>query len=254
MKKNILLIVIFLIIISCQNNKCNNTKMFPIENNYHESTELLKNTVSWNSEEGQKRLFNSEYKQSFFELASYYSPQQHAMECGIASARIVINALYKNASLQTPYHHSRSFGSDSRNFYLDYNLFTDEDIAIDAERKRIRGEGPKCDADIGIDIWNYPAFFKDKNLNAEYFNIENSLINKTIFIKTAKKILSTKNAFIVGFFNEHISPIVAYEQKSNSVLILDVEQHNTGWYWIDIDYLIKNILITKYHGYVTVSY
>jgi len=53
--------------------------------------------VSWNSEEGKKRLFRSQYNSDFFQLAHHYQPQANPLYCGIASSVIVLNAIRTTA-------------------------------------------------------------------------------------------------------------------------------------------------------------
>jgi hypothetical protein len=87
---------------------------------------------------------------------------------------------------------------------------------------------------------------------------EDEIIN---FRKLLKKILSDKNKFLVANFdgkilgaktNGHISPIVAYNQDSDEILILDVALHKNQWYWVNISDLLK-AMNTKdgenYRGY-----
>ena len=63
------------------------------------------------------------------------------------------------------------------------------------------------------------------------------------FREIAKKILNDKNNFLVANFDGkifgnktggHISPIVAYDEKSDSLLVLDVALHKNPWYWVDL--------------------
>jgi hypothetical protein len=36
----------------------------------------------------------------------------------------------------------------------------------------------------------------------------------------------------------HISPIVAYDEKSDSLLVLDVALHKNPWYWVDLKEMV----------------
>jgi hypothetical protein len=37
----------------------------------------------------------------------------------------------------------------------------------------------------------------------------------------------------------HISPLVAFDKETDSVLMLDVAGHKNGWYWVNLEDLIK---------------
>ncbi len=216
-------------------------------------------SVSWKSTEGVKRFENAKYKGDFFRLASYYSPQRHAMECGLASARIVINYIYKTDKKPTPHHENLSLCDNKRGLDLQYDIFTEDDlVAVKIEKgfpsvADIRGNGKMGHGYIGIDIWDYPRLFHAHGLKAEYFNITNAKSDKANFVKMLKNILQDDGKFIIGFFKNHISPVVALDEKSNSVLILDVEQHATDWYWVDLEFLLQNMSTSKGHGYVIIS-
>ena len=63
-----------------------------------------------------------------------------------------------------------------------------------------------------------------------------------------KKILIDKNNFLIANFDGkvfgnktggHISPIVAYDENSDSLLVLDVALHKNPWYWVDLTEMVK---------------
>ena len=84
------------------------------------------------------------------------------------------------------------------------------------------------------------------------------------FKEMLKNILSEDKKFLLANFDGtvlglktvgHISPIVAFDAKSDSVLILDVAGHKNGWYFISVVDLLK-AMNTKdgehYRGYLVV--
>jgi len=58
--------------------------------------------IAFNSIEGQKYFCESNYKTAFFDLAPNYSPQQHMTTCGVASAVIILNTIYRKNSKKCP--------------------------------------------------------------------------------------------------------------------------------------------------------
>jgi hypothetical protein len=85
------------------------------------------------------------------------------------------------------------------------------------------------------------------------------------FRNLIKRVMADEKYYIVTNFygkslglktSGHISPIVAYDQSSDSVLILDVAGHKNPWYWVKIDHLY-NAMNTKdgdmTRGYLIIS-
>lgn len=214
--------------------------------------------VNLNSKEGIRRFERSKYRGDFFSLISYYSPQQHATECGLASARIVLNKLYRVNSIETPLIGERSFSSKKRDIDYQYHLITEENILDKVNdfptRADIRGAGVKKDDYIGIDVFDMPKLFRSHGFFSEYYSFKknpNDFDIKTLISKL-KMILNNEHIFIIGFFNKHISPIVAYDQVSNSVLILDVEQHNSEFHWVSLKKMVQDMSTLECYGYVLI--
>jgi len=235
----------------CRNDKSSFTSNAIIDKEY------FKHSILLDSKEGKRRFEQSQYKDDFFRLASFYSPQQHSLECGIATARIILNALYNNINKEKPYHEDRSFFSKKRNIALPYNLITDDDVlrGQNFSRDDVRGNGKNCDKNIGIDIQQYPDIFKSHGMYAKYYTMYNNSIqnSKRQLINAIKASSLNSGYFVIGFFSYHISPIVAYDDKSDSILIMDVEQHMKKWHWIDVDFVIKSMTGEKFHGFVVAS-
>ena len=102
------------------------------------------------------------------------------------------------------------------------------------------------------------------NLNITKIHVSNnSQINE--LRKRLMNILQDQDSFIVANFdgkilnktsNGHFSPIVAYDQESDEVLILDSALHKNKWFWISLKNLVK-AMNTKdgddYRGYLIIS-
>ncbi len=85
------------------------------------------------------------------------------------------------------------------------------------------------------------------------------------FRLTLKKVLNDKTRFLLANFNGeilkqkysgHFSPLVAYDEESDSVLILDVALHKNQWFWTPISDLISAMNTednNTYRGYLLVE-
>lgn len=262
----ILLVIIFFSFGHTINAKsfCKTTTLNPIPNNvkYNYPEDIgYKNSdiVFWSSKEGLKRFKNS-YNSHFFKLAHHYNPQNYSVSCGIASAVIIINAIYRELGVKMPYHHKKSVGSDKRKLYFGYEKFTEDDFfneEVDKIRSKedILGQNNDCKFDFGINgVKQYSEMLNShKNINSKPFVIDESYDIKK-FRQDIKKILSSKNNYIIVMHSGHVSPIVAFDEQTDSLLLLDVAAHLNEWFWIDLKALHKNLLESpKYHGYVIVS-
>ena len=54
----------------------------------------------------------------------------------------------------------------------------------------------------------------------------------------------------------HVSPLVAYNQEHDSVLMMDVAGHKNGWYWVKINDLLRAVNSKdgdNYRGYLVIK-
>ncbi len=85
------------------------------------------------------------------------------------------------------------------------------------------------------------------------------------FRQFVKESTADKKSFIALNFNGkilglktggHISPIAAYDEESDSILVLDVALHKNMWYWVDVE-SIYEAMNTKdgntYRGYLIIK-
>ena len=94
---------------------------------------------------------------------------------------------------------------------------------------------------------------------------KNDLLTVEKFHQILRNYLNEDSVFVVVNFDGkvigkttrgHISPIVAFNEESDSVLVLDVALHKNQWYWVEVSKLIE-AMNTKdaenYRGYLLVS-
>ena len=256
--------ILLLFLIACEKKNfqrdghCNNTKLYSIPN-YYGYNVIFDSKVQayWSTPEGIKRFNRTKYKGDFFRLAHHYRSQKHAVSCGVASATIVINAIMRSNNANMIYKNKDSFGSDKRGIYLGYYNFDENDF-LNVIRKiktvdDIYGKGKNCDSSYGIDIDEYPVMLEILKIKAKIFHPKNNAFDIAEFRKTLKNVIENDRSFLIAFYAGHISPIVAYDEISDSVLILDVAEHLNEWVWLNVKAIIKDMASSKYHGYVVIK-
>jgi hypothetical protein len=233
--------------------------------------------INWNSEEGVKRFESSKYKGDFFRLAHHYKPQQQFSTCGIASAVVVMGAIYEQQGKKFPLLKSIPLAINGQAFAVEYRIINEENFYNEAtdkivDRRAIVMQYPK---DVktgqfggGIDMDELVKMFKVHNVKSKIFYVDSVSDEKiTKFRDQLKEILIDKNRFIIANSHRgyqgiemggHYSPIVAYDEASDSVLYLDIAAHRNPWIWIKLEDLYKsmnskNYSGSNYRGYMVVS-
>lgn len=220
--------------------------------------------VPFNEPVGQTRLESSKYKTDFGILAMNYEPQSNRLFCGPASGAIVLNAIRSNLknSNQLPVD-SRDFKTDEfnnlpQNFNPYFSRYTQKTFfnentnsvktmseVLGATLTQHVGDKP----DFGLSLRQFGKILAVHNLKVEVVVADQAIINFKILKKEILKNLRTPNNFVVVNYlrsalgqmgGGHFSPIAAYDQVSDSFLILDVNPSpSTPWVWVNANDLIN---------------
>ncbi|MFT5703146.1 MAG: hypothetical protein ACI9TO_000508 [Rickettsiales bacterium] len=236
-------------------------------------------TVKWNSPKGLKMLESSQFKADFYELADYFQPQINPLYCGAATSVIILNAMVGNGEAPSQKDlevvKPKIFGGGNIEFktYSQATFFNENTDKI-KDRKIINlanvtleNENSAKNFDPGLTLLELRNILsKTYDLNVKMWYVQSSnleTINK--FRKLVKKIVAEDQKYlIINFKGEvlklktggHISPVVAFDEASDSVLILDVAGHKNGWYWAKIADVVKAMNTRdgqKYRGYLVVT-
>lgn len=227
----------------------------------------------WNSQEGIAKFNSSQYKNDFFQLANFYQAQQNPLFCSSASALIIKNALfYPEIPSQSSSETIKPDGSK-----IPFYLFISQEEFFNQKTETIK---PKSvinfqekstklspnDYDPGLNLSDFAKILKIHKIKSKiYYQTEfnENEINK--FRNVLKNILNDKNKFLIANFdgkilqaktNGHISPIVAFDEISDSLLILDVALHKNQWYWVKLADFVKAMNTIDgnfFRGYLIVS-
>lgn len=229
---------------------------------------------SWNSAEGLKRLERSQFKNDFYQLVNFFQPQENPLYCGIATATIISNALdYGKIASQkdSETHKPETAGGGIMEYrlYLQPTFFNDKTEKV-KKRSIVEYREPIAGStsyDPGLSLADFAKMLtKGHNFKVKVtYADKNDDASIEKFRQVLKKNLIESKFFIAVNFDGkvlekttrgHVSPVVAYDEESDSALILDVALHKNQWYWAKVPKLFEAMNSKdgdSYRGYLVVG-
>jgi hypothetical protein len=189
---------------------------------FAETLPLPAGLVDFTSDQGEKYFLESGAREAYFPIASNFVTQKTQAYCGVASMTMVLNALKIPAPSTPEYEPYHTFTQD--------NLLNEASEAI-LPRDVLARQGMTLDQ-LGRLLALHPVTVEvhhatDGGLEA--------------FRSSAREALAAKNRFvIVNYLRKsigqeiggHISPLAAYDDKSDRFLILDVARYKYPPVWV----------------------
>jgi hypothetical protein len=213
--------------------------------------------VDWSSPEGVARFERSKHKQAFFPLANHFESQENRAFCGPASATIVLNAMrLDKASAEKPRDATLLLPDDGAFMRKDmdplfkrYTQNTFFNAATDEVKTRaeVLGKPKGKSRDGGIQLRQFHEMLQKHGLTSELHVVSDDLAEasaKTALISA----FTSPGAYVVVNFSRaaigqkgggHLSPLAAYDDESDSFLLLDVNPNTAPWSWVKSAALIK---------------
>ena len=225
---------------------------------YSASTYSYNPIESYYSDEGRQRLERSKFKVDYYQLAHFFSPQIHPNYCGIASSTIVLNALrvpsqsaLANPKIKMTLPEVWGGGTKEFHFYTQETFFNEDTDKVKSKTlvrlENVTEENTQDESAFspGLTLSELGQMLSAYDLKAQviYASTENGEDAVDSFRKTVKNVLSEQEKFIiVNILGEplglnskgHISPIAAYDEESDSVLMLEVAAVKRPWLWIPL--------------------
>jgi hypothetical protein len=218
---------------------------------------IATNLIPFNSSEGEQLLIESQSRQDYFLLSNQFVTQVNQAYCGVASSVMVLNAL----GLPAP---------DAPQ-YKPFKLFTQENFFVGvasptenrADTKKV--VAPELVAKRGMTLAQLGDLLTSHGAKVRVYY--GSDVDLDRFRSLLLKNLSERNNFaIVNYLRSsigqerggHISPIAAYNQRTDRFLILDVSRYKYPPVWVRAVDLWQAIRTTdsdsgKTRGFVLVS-
>jgi hypothetical protein len=228
--------------------------------------------TAYNTTEGISRLTSSQYKTAYYSLSTHYAPQSNILSCGIASAVIMLNTIYANTGKTPPLSKSGSWYLPEDNViegnftWTEDNFFNDNtkgylNKEVIYGREKINGQYV-----VGVTLDQLTTALNKQGLTAEKVNVTTSTTGDiNHFRDLLKQQLAHPTKYIIVNYNlnvmselngGHFSPLGAYDETSDSALILDTWSAFAPWTWVKVYDLYKS-MNTKdgdaYRGYILVD-
>lgn len=205
--------------------------------------------IPFSSSEGEQLLIESKSRQDYFLLSNQFVTQVNQAYCGVASSVMVLNALGLPAP-ESPQ-------------YKPFKLFTQENFFDRADVKKV--VAPEVVAKRGMTLAQLGGLLTSHGAKVQVYHGADVTLDR--FRSLLLTNLSERNNFaIVNYLRTsigqerggHISPIAAYNQRTDRFLILDVSRYKYPPVWVKTVDLWQAIRTTdsdsgKTRGFVLVT-
>jgi hypothetical protein len=187
-----------------------------------QTLKLPDNLVGFTSHDGESYFAESDAREAYFPLASNFLTQKTQAYCGVASIVMVLNALNIPAPPVPEYEPYRTFTQD--------NLLTPQTDAI-LPREVLARQGMTLDQIGGI-ILTQPVKVEvhhaAESSVGEFRNLASSYLGEPghfVLINYLRRAIGQESG-------GHISPLGAYDSKTDRFLILDVARYKYPPVWV----------------------
>ena len=230
--------------------------------------------VAWGAGESVQRLSRSSHKADFFPLSNHFISQDNAIFCGPVSSAIVLNALRLGKRKGLP-RDRRSIRKDEMAWLPQgadpfFGKYTPNNVLNDRTKTRfevlgkpilIDGE-PK--SDFGLQLRQLAQVLRSHGLRVVTRVVDPGADAAAIRREIAANLASGDDYVLVNYARRalgqegggHISPLGAYDEHSDSFLIMDVNPNRASWVWVGSDDLIaamRTFDTVENRGYLLVS-
>lgn len=179
--------------------------------------------IPFSSSDGEQLLIESKARQDYFLLSNQFVTQVNQAYCGVASSVMVLNALGVAAPESAQ--------------YKPFHLFTQENFFDRAETKKV--VSPELVSQRGMTLAQLGDLLTSHGAKVQVYY--GSDVNLDRFRSLLLQNLSKRDNFaIVNYLRKtigqerggHISPIAAYNQRTDRFLILDVSRYKYPPVWV----------------------
>ena len=230
--------------------------------------------VEWESAQSAERLSRSSNKSDFFPLSNHFISQDNTIFCGPVSSAIILNALRLGRKGGLP-RDRRSIAEEEMAWLPDganpfFGKYTPNNVLTDRTKTRLEVLGrpilidgePK--SDFGLQLHQLAQVLRSHGLNVVTRVVDASADAAAIRREIAANLATGDDFVLVNYSRRslgqtgggHISPLGAYDERSDSFLIMDVNPNRAPWVWVRSDDLIaamRTFDTVENRGYLLVS-
>ena len=209
--------------------------------------------IPWPSPQGVKRLYDSRHRTDFPRLANEFQNQTNGIVCGPTTGAVVLNALrlrqkkdLPKTNFPDPYKKYLPKLHDPRvKRYTPDNFMSEEAQKIKTQAE-LYGKPVKGKNDFGLQLRQLHRIFLTHKVRSQLRIADKNLSDKRIkeeLISNLKRegdyvVVNYKRSTLGQKGGGHISPLGAYDEKTDSFLIMDVNSGKYPWIWVKTDRLI----------------
>lgn len=230
--------------------------------------------VEFSTSESQKRLMRGSANVDFFRLANEFEAQMNIGTCGPTSAVIVLNALRPSSDERRPVDRS-AFPEDRwkqlpPGFTPVKGRYTQRaflDKKFMSVKPKARFYGAKDDAgqrDPGLRVRELQKVLALHGVEATLRIVTDELPAKTIKAELIANLKRPDDYVLINYHRKalgqpgggHISPVAAYDAKTDSFLVMDVNPNKAPWVWVssgDLIAAMRTFDKDENRGYVLVA-
>lgn len=212
--------------------------------------------VEWQSAESLNRLARATSKTDFFPLSNNFISQDNAIFCGPVSSAIILNALRLGQKRYLPKDRAsiaeRELTWIPQGWDPFYGKYTPNNVFTPLAKSRlevlgkpipIKGE-PK--SDFGFQLHQLAILLQSHGLDVTSRVVDDEADHSQIRQELISNLSSGDDYVLVNYARKalgqmgggHISPLGAYDEESDSFLILDVNPNSAPWVWVKANDLI----------------
>ncbi|MDE0047998.1 MAG: phytochelatin synthase [bacterium] len=230
--------------------------------------------VEWESGESIERLSSSSYKTDFFPLSNHFISQDNSIFCGPVSSAIVLNALRLGKKDGLP-KDRQSIAEDEMAWLWEgadpfYGKYTPNNVLNEETKTRLEVLGKpiliegEAMSDFGLQLSQLAQALRSHGLKVETRVVDDDADADAIRREIAANLASGDDYVLVNYARRalgqegggHISPLGAYDEHSDSFLIMDVNPNRAPWVWVSSDDLIaamRTFDTVENRGYLLIS-
>lgn len=230
--------------------------------------------VEWGSGVSAERLLRSSHNTDFFPLSNNFVSQNNKIFCGPASSAMVLNALRLGKKEGLP-HDTKSIDQDelawfSEGFSPFFGKYTPGNVlnAQTKSRKEVLGKPIEIKGDMksdfGLQLHQLAQVLRSHGLEVTMRVVDDDASAETIRQELAANLATRDDYVLVNYTRKalgqpgggHISPLGAYDENSDSFLIMDVNPNRAPWVWVKSDDLVsamRTFDTVENRGYLLIS-
>ena len=230
--------------------------------------------VEWESGESIERLSSSSYKTDFFPLSNHFISQDNSIFCGPVSSAIVLNALRLGRKDGLP-KDRQSIAEDEMAWLWEgadpfYGKYTPNNVLNEETKTRLEVLGKpiliegEAMSDFGLQLSQLAQVLRSHGLKVETRVVDDDADADAIRREIAANLASGDDYVLVNYARRalgqegggHISPLGAFDEHSDSFLIMDVNPNRAPWVWVSSDDLIaamRTFDTVENRGYLLIS-